>query len=155
MNRMVTALARRSWAALVLRWLFAVFIGTCLASNLHAHSAIAHPCEEPWNVIEANHDADSDAPLHISKVQSPPHHLECPHQIQCDFSPLMPFASRAGSSDFDKRAATKVMAFYLRMLHLLNSRTSALRPKSPALPDTPPPALPTSLVLLPSVILTI
>lgn len=140
---------------LTLRWLFAAIIGFCLAVNLHPHKAFAAPCDET-PVQEAIHNSGTEVVLERFKsdIHAPLTHFECALQDDCISAfPKVP-STRINYAEYDKRISEKFVTFFFAALSFLeeNERVKVIVSLSM------PPAflsLPSSLVLLPSVILTI
>lgn len=153
-RQMVAASVHRRWKRHVLRWLLAALVGICLFANLHPHKALASPCgESPY---QPNTGALLVSPTHaLSNIHSSSAHLDCDRGNACVSALPTGLSARVSFADYNKRASDKFVAFFLAALSILERQT-ALEPHVVPFSTTPPTSsLAASLILLPSVVLTI
>ncbi len=151
---MLASPARQTWPSLALRWFVAAIIGLCLVANLHPHEAQALPCDDPSYLKEANTFPVSQIRI-VSDVHAYSAHFECSYRVDCLLAlPETPLL-RARLLDYDKHAAAKFKAFFVAALSLLQDQAH-IEPRDVLSQQTSSQrVLPTSLVLLPSVIITV
>ncbi len=151
---MVAPPARQTWPSLALRWFVAAIIGLCLVANLHPHEAQALPCDDLSYSKDLNIIPVSQTRV-VSDIHASSDHFECLTRVDCLL--VLPNAptQRAGLSDYDKRAAAKFKAFFVAALSLLQDQAHIEPTDILAPPKASQRALTMSLVLLPSVIMTV